>query len=240
MKRKTTITKKEITKQKTNKKNNTLKAFEKMEKRQGGHFRVSIFGSSKIEHDDEIYKKVYHLAMQLAEHDIDVITGGGAGLMRAANEGHQVGAENAGNGAHSIGIGVHLPWNQKFNGAVKYKEKFSKFSRRLDKFMHFSNAVIVTPGGLGTMLELFYTWQLVQVHHICDTPIILMGDQWGGLLKWVKESPLKNGYLEERDYRLVYHVKNEKEAMHIITEAQKHFKKGGKDFCLNYEMYRIK
>jgi predicted Rossmann-fold nucleotide-binding protein len=176
----------------------------------------------------------------LGERGIDILTGGGPGLMRAANEGHVIGTKKANSKAHSIGIGVRLPWNQKFNTAVEYKEKVNRFSKRLDEFMLMSNAVVVAPGGLGTMLELFYTWQLVQVHHICDIPIILMGEQWGGLLKWIKTGPLKKNYLDPIDYRLVFHARTSKEAMEIIEETYNHFKKGGKNFCLNYEKYRSK
>ena len=206
-------------------------------------FKVSpfaIFGSSRIENGDATYKKVSHLAEMLGAEGIDILTGGGPGLMKAANEGHVLGTDKSGSSAHSIGIGVRLPWNQKFNAAVEYKEKVNRFSKRLDEFMLMSNAVVVTPGGLGTMLELFYTWQLVQVHHICDIPIILLGEQWGGLLKWVKNEPLKNNYLDEKDYKMVFHAKTSKQAMEIIEQAYKHFKKGGKNFCLNYEMYRSK
>lgn len=205
------------------------------------HFRVAIFGSSRIEHGDVIYDDVKKLAEMLGERNFDVITGGGPGLMRAANEGHKLGTEkDKNNDALSIGIGVQLPWNQKFNDAVEYKEKFNRFSRRLDEFMTLSNAVIVTPGGLGTMLELFYTWQLVQVQHICNIPIILMGDMWEGLLQWIKEMPLEKNYLDLKDYKMVYHVKNPEEALNVVEEAHNMFKNGGKDFCLNYEKYQIK
>lgn len=203
------------------------------------HFRVTIFGSSRIEHGDKIYEDVKKLAKMLGEQDIDVITGGGPGLMRAGNEGHTQGTNGRNSEALSIGIGVDLPWVQNFNDSVEYKEQFNRFSNRLDKFMTLSNAVVVAPGGLGTTLELFYTWQLAQVHHICNIPIILMGEMWEGLLKWVKESQLKNNYLDEQDYKLVFHVKNPEEAMKIIEEAHKSFKSGGKDFCLNYEKYKV-
>lgn len=204
------------------------------------HFRVAIFGSSRIELGDVIYEEVRNLATMLGEKKIDVLTGGGPGLMKAANEGHKIGTEKTeNNNALSIGIGVKLPWNQKFNEGVEYKEKFNRFSKRLDEFMLLSNAVIVTPGGLGTLLELFYTWQLVQVRHICNIPIILLGDEWSGLLRWIKEEPLKRNYLDEADFKLVYHVKTPEEAVNIIEEAYKSFQVGGKDFCLNYEKYKI-
>lgn len=216
------------------------KNLKKFKNNDNKHFRVAVFGSSRIKDDDSIFKKVKNLTIKLAENDIDVLTGGGPGLMKAANEGHKIGIKNSGNGALSVGIGVELPWNQEFNDSVDYKEKFNRFSKRLDKFMLLSNAVVVAPGGLGTILELFYTWQLVQVHHICNIPIILMGDSWIGLLKWIKNKPLKKKYLDEKDYKLVYHVKDEKEALKIIDKAYQSFKKGGKNFCLNYEKYKIK
>ncbi len=212
-----------------------FKLFEETDK----NFKVTIFGSSRIETGDAVYKNVKDLAHMLSKKGIDVITGGGPGLMQAANEGHRLGSENNKNKSYSVGIGVKLLWKQKFNESVEYKKEFNKFSNRLDEFMLLSNAVVVAPGGLGTILELFYTWQLVQVHHICDIPIILMGDKWDGLLKWIKENPLKKGYLDERDYKLVFHVKTPEQAMKIIEENYKHFKKGGKNFCLNYQKYKV-
>ncbi len=226
--------KKNITKNKADKK------FQEFKNKDGKHFRVAIFGSSRIKEQDVIYKDVKKLAEILGTEGVDVVTGGGPGLMKAANEGHKLGTKKARSKAHSIGIGVRLPWNQKFNHGVQYKEKFNRFSKRLDEFMLLSNAVVVSPGGLGTILELFYTWQLVQVHHICNIPIILMGKEWEGLLKWVKKEPLSNKYLDKVDYDLVFHVKNPDQAMQIINEAYKAYIAGGKDFCLNYEKYKIK
>lgn len=216
-----------------------IENFEEFKKNKDNHFRVAIFGSSKIEEGDDIYRRVKHLAAVLGEKGIDVITGGGPGLMRAANEGHTMGTAISGSNAHSVGIGVDLPWNQEFNEGVGYREKVPVFSRRLDEFMLLSNAVIVEPGGLGTLLELFYTWQLVQVHHICDIPIILIGDSWEGLLRWMKEEPLAKGYLENNDFKLAFHVSNSAQAIEIVEEAYKNFKAGGENFCLNYEKYKI-
>ena len=141
-----------------------------------GRFRVAIFGSARVKKHDNAYKRVKKLAYELGERGIDVVTGGGPGLMQAANEGHKLGTNKTKSGALSIGIGIKLPWEQKFNKSVEYKEKFNIFSKRLDEFMLVSNVVIVEPGGLGTLLELFYAWQLIQVHHICHMPIILIGD----------------------------------------------------------------
>jgi hypothetical protein len=218
-------------------KNKNMKKLQKLEK---NRFRVAIFGSSKTKDKDPVYKRVKELAIMLGEKDIDLITGGGPGLMKAASEGHKLGKAMGKNNSSSIGIGVKLPWNQKFNEAVEYKKEFPVFSRRLDEFMLLSNAVIVEPGGIGTLLELFYTWQLVQVHHICNIPIILIGDTWDGLLDWIRDVPLKNKMLEKVDYNLVFHVRNSKEAFRIIEDTYSSWKIARKNYCVNCEKYKIK
>ena len=116
------------------------------------HFRVSIFGSSRIKKSDKIYNEIYHLARMLGEEGIDVVTGGGPGLMEAANSGHKAGSRES--RAHSIGLGITLPKIQKFNNSLDYQKTFSRFTGRLDKFTLLSNAVVVAPGGVGTTLEL--------------------------------------------------------------------------------------
>ncbi len=211
--------------------------FEEIKKNIKNHFRVSIFGSAKVQDGDDTYRRVKHLAEELGKRNIDVITGGGPGLMKAASEGHKIGSVD--NDADTIGIGVDLPWKQQFNDSVEYREQLPIFSKRLDEFMLLSNAAIVEPGGLGTLLELFYTWQLAQVHHICNIPIILIGEDWEGLLRWIKDYPLAKKYLSYEDYNLVFHVKNTAEALELIDEAYESFKKGGENFCLNYKKYKI-
>lgn len=201
-------------------------------------FRVAIFGSSRIKKNDPIYKQIYKLAETLGKNGIDIITGGGPGLMEAASSGHKIGSKKT--KALSIGLGIKLPKEQKFNKNVDYKETFMRFTSRLDKFMLFSNAVVVAPGGVGTMLEFFYTWQLVQVKHVCNIPIIFLGDMWRGLLHWLKENPLKKRYFEVNDYKLLFAAKDYKDAMKIIEKSYDTFKKGGKDFCLNYDEYKVR
>jgi hypothetical protein len=196
-------------------------------------FSVAIFGSAKIKKNDPIYKSVKHLSTN-SQNGNRSYHRRGHGLI-AASIGHKKGKKNM--NVRTIGVGVKLPWKQGFNEAVEYKQEFERFSGRLDEFMLLSNAVIVAPGGIGTLLELFYTWQLVQVHHICNIPIILMGEQWLELISWIKENPLKNKYLTDKDFNLVYYAKNEEEVLDMIHDVHNHFKNGGKDFCLNYKRY---
>ena len=157
----------------------------------------------------------------LGERDIDVVTGGGPGLMNAANSGHKAGSRKT--RAHSIGLGIKLPMEQSFNSSLDEKETFMRFTQRLDKFMLLSNAVVVASGGVGTLLELFYTWQLVQVKHKDKIPVILLGPMWPGLLKWLKENPLNKGYFDNFDYDMLYYAKTEKEAIDLIDKAYKNF-----------------
>ena len=203
-----------------------------------GNFKVTIFGSARIKKGDAIYKQIKILAKMLGERNMDVITGGGPGLMKAASEGHRIGKKNK--KAHTIGLAIRL-WNeQKTNKYVDIEKKFLRFSNRLDNFMLLSNAIVVAPGGVGTLLEFFYSWQLVQTKQICNIPIILLGKQWKDLVKWLEKYPLKKRLLEEKDLKLLFLVNNCNEAIEIIDEAHESYKKGGENFCLNYEKYRLK
>lgn len=213
----------------------------KIDKRIGSkHFHVTIFGSSRIKKNDSIYKQIYLLAKMIGERNIDVVTGGGPGIMEAANRGHREGVKKGKYDAHSIGLGIKLPHEQKFNESVQLYQKFEKFSRRLDNFMLLSNAIVVAPGGIGTLLEMFYAWQLMQVKHTCNIPFILLGKHWEGLIKWMEKYPLKQKYFKKVDLNLVFLANDYHEAIKIIDKAHEHWKKGGKDFCLNYKRYKLK
>ena len=198
------------------------------------HFRVAIFGSARTKKNDPTYKQVHSLAKNLAKEKIDVITGGGPGLMDAASRGHHAVGDRS--GSHSIGLTIRLPREQHDAYHLDIKEDFHKFSGRLDTFMKLSNVVVVAPGGIGTMLEFFYTWQLVQVNHICDIPIIMLGSMWQGLLDWVKKQPLKKKLLSKEDLKSIFIVKNNFEAMKIIKDTKATFE-SGKNICANFKKY---
>ncbi len=202
-----------------------------------GDFRVAIFGSARIKKGDPIYEEVREIAKKLGERGIDLVTGGGPGLMEAANKGHMEGSKKT--RAHSIGVGIKLPKEQKFNEHLNIKKEFHRFSERLDTFMALSHAIVVAPGGIGTLLELFYAWQLEQVEHICDMPIILLGKQWTPLIKWLESYPLKNNFFERRDLKLLFLADDSKEVIKMIDQAHKEYNKGHKNFCMNYERYKL-
>jgi len=202
-----------------------------------GHFRVAIFGSARIKPDDESYKQVFEFAKEIGKHRFDVVTGGGPGIMEAASAGHQAG--DGRNEADSIGLTIQLPWEAGSNKRLEIKKHFQHFSDRLDEFMVLSNAVVVFAGGIGTALELFYTWQLTQVKHICPIPIILVGDMWRELVDWVKKWQVDSGLVSPEDLDNIFVVKNNNEAIKIIEKTYEFFIKEGENRCINYEKYKL-
>ena len=158
-------------------------------------YRVSIFGSARIKADSQEYKDAYKLAFELSKRGADIVTGGGPGLMEAANRG----AKDGSNESRSYGLSIHLPFEADANSHLDVKYEHQRFSSRLEEFMRMSHAVVITPGGIGTILELFYTWQLLQVEHISERPVILVGDMWNGLLDWIGKGPLSAKLLDKSD-----------------------------------------
>ena len=153
------------------------------------HYRVTIFGSARAKPGTVVYEEVKRVAAALADMGCDIITGGGPGLMQAANEG--AAASKAPERSQSVGIRVDLPFEQEVNPFVKQAFEHKTFFSRLHQFVLMSNAYVVSPGGIGTVLELMLIWQLLQVKHVRDTPLILVGKMWTGLVDWAKAALLK-------------------------------------------------
>lgn len=185
------------------------------------HFRVAIFGSARIKEGDNWYNEVFSLSKAIAKQEIDIITGGGPGIMQAANAGHHAGRKD--NSTHSIGMTIRLPKEDEANDYLDIRKHFQRFSNRLDHFMALSHVVLVMPGGIGTCLELFYTWQLTQVKHMCKIPIILRGEIWEGLIEWVKSQPLEKGFMSPEDMDNIFIVKTNEEALEIIHKYHQKF-----------------
>ncbi len=201
------------------------------------HFRVAIFGSARLHKKDPEYTLIYHLAESIAMEGMDIVTGGGPGVMDAASRGHHEGRGK--NKVHSVGLKIRLPREQMRSYHLDLEKDFSRFSNRLDYFMSLSNAIVVAPGGIGTTLEFFYTWQLMQVKHICDTPIILVGSMWKDLIKWIKETPLQRKFLNQEDLQLIFCVSTVEQAMKLIRKAHEQYKQGGKNICVNLQKYKV-
>jgi uncharacterized protein (TIGR00730 family) len=149
-------------------------------------YRVTIFGSARVQPGTFGYEETRRVAEALAQMGCDVITGGGPGLMQAANEGAARWPERA----QSVGIRVDLPFEQDVNAFVTEAYEHRTFFTRLHQFVLTSDAFVVAPGGIGTVLETMLIWQLLQVRHLEDTPLILVGSMWPGLIEWARGSML--------------------------------------------------
>ena len=145
-------------------------------------YRVTIFGSARAKPGTFVYDEVKRIATVLAAMGCDIITGGGPGLMQAANEGAS--AAKAPERNRSVGIRVDLPFEQDVNPFVEQAFEHKTFFTRLHHFVLTSDAYVVAPGGIGTVLELMMIWQLLQVKHVGGTPLILVGTMWGELVNW--------------------------------------------------------
>src|SRR3954471_7703270 len=145
------------------------------------NYRGNIFGSARLKSGTPAYEAVKQLSAELTEMGCDIVSGGGPGLMQAANEG----AHSVASGAsqRSVGIRVDLPFEQEVNSFVGQVYEHRTFFSRLHHFMIVSDAFVVVPGGIGTLLELSLAWQLLQVRKLYNTPLILVGKMWAELVE---------------------------------------------------------
>jgi hypothetical protein len=159
---------------------------------------VSIFGSARVGPEDPYYKKAEALSRVLADKGFAVITGGGPGIMEAANKGA---AECKGK---SIGMNIRLPFEQKPNPYMNVAIDYKYFFIRKVMFVKYAMAYVILPGGFGTMDELFEALTLIQTKRIKSFPVILMGKEyWGGLLKWLKDRMIGEGKILPEDLELL-------------------------------------
>jgi hypothetical protein len=181
-------------------------------------YRVTIFGSARTQPGNWVYEEVKRLAGDLAEMGCDIVTGGGPGLMQAANEGAQ--ARAAPERAQSVGIRVDLPFEQEVNPFVQEAYEHQTFFTRLHHFVLLSDAYVVVPGGIGTVLETMLVWQLLQVRHLHDTPLLLAGDMWAELVAWAQRYMLRPGFelANPEDMAIPRCVKSADEALAVIRD----------------------
>lgn len=173
---------------------------------------VTIFGSARTKPEHPHYKLAYETAKLLAENKYDIITGGGPGIMEAGNRG----AFDA-NG-NSIGLCIKLPFEQKTNPYVKEEIKFRYFFARKVMFVKYAKALIVFPGGFGTMDEMFETLTLVQTKVLNKIPIIVVDKKfYTGLMDWIEKYMINEGYIDKEDLNLMYHTDGPKEVLSIIN-----------------------
>ena len=178
-------------------------------------YRVTIFGSARAKPGSVAYDETRRAAKALAEMGCDIITGGGPGLMQAANQGVEAAGE-----VQSVGIRVDLPFEQEVNPFVELAFEHRTFFTRLHHFVLASDAFIVAPGGIGTVLETTMIWQLLQVKHLEKTPLILVGKLWPGLIEWVRSEMLsfETPLINPEDVDIPVCVANADEAIEIIRK----------------------
>ena len=182
------------------------------------NYRVTIFGSARLKPGSLAYEGVKQLASDLTEMGCDIMSGGGPGLMQAANEG-ALSADPK--GLHrSVGIRVQLPFEQEVNPFVGQAYEHRTFFSRLHHFMILSDAFVVVPGGIGTLLELSLAWQLLQVRKLYNTPLILVGKMWLELVDWGRHNMLKRGskLASEVDFTIPRCVDTIEETVNLIRE----------------------
>jgi hypothetical protein len=174
---------------------------------------VSIFGSARVTPEDPYYQKTEKLAHRLAQKGFAVITGGGPGIMEAANKG----AAEA--GGKSVGMNIRLPFEQKPNAYANISIDYKYFFIRKVMFVKYAVAYVIMPGGFGTMDELFEALTLIQTRRIKSFPVILMGSEyWQGLMDWLKKTMIGGGMILPEDLDFI-------EIIDDPDEVVKHIKK---------------
>lgn len=173
---------------------------------------ISLFGSARATSDSPYYSAAYDIAAALAAKGYTVITGGGPGVMEAANKG----AYEA--GGHSIGLGIELPHEQSLNEYIHLGITFRYFFARKTMFLKYSRGFVVMPGGLGTLDELFEALVLAQTGKVTKFPIVLFGTTyWAGLISWLRAAVLDNGYAAAIDVDSIPVTDSVDEAVALVT-----------------------
>ncbi|MFQ5888651.1 MAG: LOG family protein [Gemmatimonadota bacterium] len=182
------------------------------------YYRVTIFGSSRMNAGDPLYADVRRLAKELAGMGCDIVTGGGPGLMQAANEGERLG--DTLQRTRSYGLNVELPHEQMPNPFVEKLYHHKTFFSRLHHFVRLSSAFVVVQGGIGTSLETMLVWQLCQVRHVHDRPLVLVGQMWRGLVAWAREYMVESGQrlADPEDLQIPICVDTVDEAVEVVRK----------------------
>ncbi|MFC8923610.1 TIGR00730 family Rossman fold protein [Cellulosimicrobium sp. NPDC057127] len=174
---------------------------------------VSVFGSARTSTDHPDYALAEDVGRRLVAEGYAVITGGGPGIMEAANKG----AAEA--GGTSVGLGIELPFEQGMNPWVNVGVNFRYFFARKTMFVKYAQGFVVLPGGFGTFDELFEALTLVQTHKITEFPLALIGsDYWGGLLEWARTAVVDRGMISPADLDLVHLCDDPAEAVDYVCE----------------------
>jgi len=183
---------------------------------------VSIFGSARLSRKDKYYKKAVRISMLLSKRGVSIISGGGPGIMEAANRGAL-----KGNGL-SIGLNIEIPLEQKANRYQDRELHFKHFFARKVMFVKYAVAYVIMPGGFGTLDEFFEALTLMQTGKIEKIPVVLVGsDYWEGLLAWMDNTMQRDGTISEKDMALFHQTDEPEEVARIIESYYKGEKREG-------------
>ena len=178
---------------------------------------ISVFGSARTTPDDPAYAMAEELGRQLTEAGFAVVTGGGPGVMEAANKGASLA------GGTSVGLGIELPFEAGLNEYVDRGLNFRYFFARKTMFVKYAQGFVVLPGGFGTFDELFEALTLVQTQKVTSFPIVLMGrSYWAGLVDWIRGTVLAEGKISESDLDMFHVTDDVTEAVTIMVEGRLH------------------
>ena len=179
---------------------------------------VSVFGSARVRPRDVMYQKCVDTARLLGEAGFSIITGGGPGMMEAANRG----AREA--GVPSIGCNIELPFEQGTNPFVDRSVDFRYFFVRKTMFVKYADAFVIFPGGFGTMDELFEALTLIQTGKVRNFPVVLVGrDYWGGMMEWIQETMMGEGKISPGDLDLLHITDDPAEVVaHVLDRYRMH------------------
>jgi len=176
---------------------------------------VAVFGSARTSVDDPSYAAAEQLGRRLAEAGLAVITGGGPGIMEAANKGA------AAAGGVSVGLGIELPFESGLNAHVNLGINFRYFFARKTMFVKYAQGFVVMPGGFGTLDELFEALTLVQTQKVTSFPVVLFGSAyWQGLLDWFRDTALPHGSVGQRDLDLLQLTDDLDEAVALVSAGR--------------------
>lgn len=174
---------------------------------------ISIFGSARTDPQDPYYQKTQDLSALFAKSGYSVITGGGPGMMEAANKGA------IGKGVESVGLNINLPFEEKVNPYTTKQIEFDYFFVRKVMFLKYAQAYIIMPGGFGTLDELFETITLIQTKRIRQMPVILMGSKfWNGLMEWITGQMMTDGMISPEDLDLFHVLDDPEKALKIVQD----------------------
>lgn len=176
---------------------------------------VSVFGSARLQPENKYYQLAEEISKQITENGYGVITGGGPGIMEAANKGAHD------NGGTSVGINISLPFEQESNIYIDHDKNinFDYFFVRKVMLVKYSQGFVVMPGGFGTLDELFEAITLIQTLKIDKFPIILVGKEyWGGLLDWIKNTLITEKMISPEDIDLFNVVDTSEEVIKILND----------------------